>query len=160
MLVLKADYYCSCNHKLRVQAAFGHLDGFRSLLEQQACKCDTGGCVRSAVEGALESCDSDSEWIDATTSMHLLVLDGKLWIRSGRDKSQLCGLADLHPGGTNDLYVLYMWQDQYYEVQGGHPSSYVCEKMLCKLHFWPPSPSDSYICVKYVYYSWNLRLRP
>lgn len=103
---------------MRAQAAFGHLDGLRTLLEQEANKCGTVGHNRSVVERALESCDSDSEWLDATTSMHLLVLDGKLWIRSGRDKSQLCGLADLHPGGTSDLYVLYMWQGQYYEAEG------------------------------------------
>jgi hypothetical protein len=76
------------------------------------------GYERNALEHALAHCDRRDEWLDATTSMHLLVLDGCLWIREGRDKSRLCGLADLHPGGTNHLYVLYAWQGNFYEAQG------------------------------------------
>lgn len=101
---------------------FGHLDGFREVLEEQACRCVTAGHDREAVVHALEHCDSSDEWLDATTSMHLLVLDGKIWIRQGRDKSELRGLADLHPGGTSHLYVLYLWKGQFYEAQGMNPA--------------------------------------
>ena len=105
-----------------MQAAFGRVDGFREVLEEQACRCGTAGHDRSAVEHALQGCDSSDEWLEATSSMHLLVLDGRIWIRAGRDKSRLRGLADLHPGGTSHLYVLYAWQGQYYEAQGVNPA--------------------------------------
>lgn len=112
-----------------MQAAFGHLDGFRAVLHEQAGRCGTMGHDRDAVEHALEQCDHGDEWLDATTSMHLLVLDGKIWIREGRDKSSLRGLADLHPAGTNHLYVLYSWQGQFYEAEG--ESLAVCDLELC-----------------------------
>lgn len=113
-----------------MQAAFGRLEGFRGVLEEQACLCGTAGHDRNTVVHALKECDSSNEWLDATTSMQLLVLDGRIWIREGRDKSRLRGLADLNPGGRSHLYVLYAWQGQFYEAQGMNRSASQSHRLL------------------------------